>query len=794
MPKPAEKVSSMIGMVSLDDSGSPVGAARLDPANTYGAVSMLLKEYIDNGSEKAWEEIKTIIDRIYTGVDSALESLDNETSFSQDVTTQMESGKRLFFKPNLVVLPLIDYKTHGPGIPGANTPWEFTAAVMRWFHDKRGVSYHCMTVGEAGMTTMAAAETASLVCGTPVTREAVMEGKYGDGYGGWGFYFARKYLAECHDLQHTDDPMSGYQQSLDGLCLPPGQHSNKLLIYDLNVLNESNSRDVPVPDGINYDSITLHKVLIGGDPQNDQDTADWPGCYLVNLAKLKIHVAELFTCALKNIGMGFFGMEVNASREPGKYRWKYSVPNFRVPLFKMNVPHSRWVISLDEDTTVPLRDEQGNYLWKRTGGIEANIADAIQAVNNQKVSMLHVIDAIETTNINHSGPEGVTVPEGFVFAATDPVAADTLGARYLYSMVPLEQVDEIAEKFGIESDVIQKTPLPVLEGRNIITGQGYDSSFSRYHGLKHCEERGLGQRKFYVVGNDLWQGGVLGCVKQHLGRVENGAFKELLTDTVYHAPNKPLLDFQRAIFTYLDLDDLITGSSFKKQVLETFDENGDGTIDYLETGKRGSLAAMAIGAGLMGLKIDPGEALRMRFLIMATQSRISRKEWNTGGHDFGGVTDLMQAVTMAFNMSRNKEEKGDPLFPGRSWGEGKWPSLQYVLLLQDYARVYGQAFPDRIDILMSLYGMAFSYADMKYNQGRYCSPDAANEDIIGKYHKAIAGGEAALPFTMYVPPGLGSYEGRKIPNTEETGDSQLVFLASFRGEEIWRELHLSGLY
>ncbi len=54
----AKIVNSAIGKYPLDSSGSPIGASRIDPSHTFGAISILLKEYIDNGSEKAWKEIK----------------------------------------------------------------------------------------------------------------------------------------------------------------------------------------------------------------------------------------------------------------------------------------------------------------------------------------------------------------------------------------------------------------------------------------------------------------------------------------------------------------------------------------------------------------------------------------------------------------------------------------------------------------------------------------------------------------------------------------------------------------
>jgi hypothetical protein len=55
-----------------------------------------------------------------------------------------------------------------------------------------------------------------------VTTEAVIEGKAGNFYGGWGFYFVRKYLAQTHDPSHKDDPMKGYDESVAGTYIPRG--------------------------------------------------------------------------------------------------------------------------------------------------------------------------------------------------------------------------------------------------------------------------------------------------------------------------------------------------------------------------------------------------------------------------------------------------------------------------------------------------------------------------------------------------------------------------------------------
>jgi hypothetical protein len=76
-----------------------------------------------------------------------------------------------------------------------------------------------------------------------------------------------------------DDPMSGYEESVAGVCLPPGKVSNKLLIYDLNKIADDmfNGREVPVADGINYAKITIHKAVIGGDLDDPTTAVTGPG-------------------------------------------------------------------------------------------------------------------------------------------------------------------------------------------------------------------------------------------------------------------------------------------------------------------------------------------------------------------------------------------------------------------------------------------------------------------------------------------------------------------------------------
>ena len=780
----------MAEKIKLDAEGSVVAAARMNPANGYNPIPALLKQYIDEGSESAWVEIKRRVDNVYAAAAGALDSLENETRFSRRMQGDLAKGRKLFFKPNHVVLPVIDYQTHGLGLPGVSTPWEFAAAVMRWFHDKQGVSYHQMCVGEAGTSNDQGALLASEISGQTITSCAIFEGKYGNFCGGWGFYFARKYLKECHDKTHSDDPMSGYEESLNGSVLPSGKAVNKLLIYDLNKVTAATSRDVPVERGINYKSITLHKALVGGNPSDPQDIKDWPGCVLVNLPKLKVHLNELFTGAVKNIGIGIYPMEANASKKAGEFLWKYAIPDVKTPGLKMKLPHSVYRLQLDGDTLLPIRDKKGNYAQQKTGGLEATISDANKAIQGQNIFVIHVVDAIEITNLHHCAPACQPTNEGFVFAGLDPVAVDECAGRYMFRNIPHEEAQKIQNQLNLSTDVIQKVPVPKIEGKNIITGEGYDTTFSRYNLFKHCEERGLGKRQFHLVGEDLWHGGKLASSGQSIGRIVDGEFREMVTSTMYHVVPNALYSLQATIFAYVAANDRLTNSGDMAHLLDLYDENKDGVIDYMEKGQF-TPPPNPVDAWFIDLDIKPDKALKMRFLMAAGQYKLFDKEWNTMGCNFAEPAKLKQALAKALVMSQAAVEHVDPLYPGRVWGKGKWPSLQYAFQGVIFGMIYGPAAPGNFDI-KSIYGLAMRYADMCEGTD-YCGKEALakNENVIGNYHKAVAQGKKPLPFTLYVPQGFGTNGGAKIPNVQETKDAGLIFTAEFGNGENWRQLHLS---
>jgi hypothetical protein len=138
--------------------------------------------------------------------------------------SELSSGKKLLFKSNLVVPGCIDPLTHDEGeYHCICTEWTIIAALMRWFHDRLGVNYFQMAVGEASTCSSMLSYNYSKSTGRSITTKAVLEGRSGDFYGGWGFYFVRKYLADQHPSSHTDNPMNGYEDSVAGRFIPHGR-------------------------------------------------------------------------------------------------------------------------------------------------------------------------------------------------------------------------------------------------------------------------------------------------------------------------------------------------------------------------------------------------------------------------------------------------------------------------------------------------------------------------------------------------------------------------------------------
>jgi hypothetical protein len=136
-------------------------------------------------------------------------------------------------------------------------------------------------------------------------------------------------------------------------------------------------------------------------------------------------------------------------------------------------------------------------------------------------------------------------------------------------------------------------------------------------------------------------------------------------------------------------------------------------------------------------------------------------------------------------------ESIDPFVPGLIWGKGKWPSIQFAEWQHTCNQLYGGRFPVAFDLMAPLYGIAFQYADFKFNKAARMS---GGTDILAAYHRDLELGTYLLPFTLYVPPGYGKVGSKNIPNVEETDNPNLIFTACFEGgHEEWRELSLLSI-
>jgi hypothetical protein len=658
---------------------------------------------------------------------------------------------------------------------------------MRWLHDRLDVSYHQMAVGEAATVMASSSAFFSRDQGRPITREAVLEGRSGDFYGGWGFYFVRRYLAETHDASHTDDPMNGYDDSVAGKYVPPGRAMDRLPAYDLNRIQDrpGTGRKVPVLDGANFKTITLHKAIIGGEPSDAADMRDYPGCVLLNLPKMKVHNIALFTNAIKNLGIGLYPMEAAAEDDASSTGWMYSTPRLPVPGMKARIPHVVWTAEVDEVTGRPLS-------VRRTAGINGTMVDIIKAVRDQGVRILSIVDAIEMINFDHTlSTNAERVPEGYVFASLDVVALDALCARYMFNMLPMAEGRRLVEERRAEFEWAQRVPLPVVEGANIMTKEGLDSPLSRYALFEYAEKRGIGKQAYHVEGTDIWQGGQLASIQGHLGNIHGNRFSDLVTGTLYYDRMKVLWDLQTTVLAYARANDELTGSNYYRALLSEFDDNGDGVIDYDETGKKGAVDFQVFAGGygvhLMGTEEHGG--LRGSFTGKTNSLRWADASLNAEGIDF--VKEFLESSLAAVGMtlSQMEMEGADPMFPAMTWGKGKWPSMQAARFLALGTMIYGMGYPFMTTI-DSLFGVALQYADKVFNGSTYTGDYETMSDPLSplamEYLKAVEEGAQPLPFRLYVPTGYGQVLGKAMPNVEETADPSKVLTAEFGGgAEVW---------
>jgi hypothetical protein len=789
-------VDTSVGRLAVDQSGSPVGVVRLDVAKSYAGVGELLQRFINDQDQEAWGRIRAKIDYTYESLDSALGVLEAQTRFSREIRERVQKGQKLLFKPNLVNLQCIHPQTHGPDLGStACTEWPFTAALMRWFHDRLGVSYYHMALGEAATLMPSAASLYSTLKGNPVTTEALIEGRSGGFYAGWGFYFARRYLSDSLGPDRREDPMRGYEESVSGIFIPPGRVADKLMVYDLNRIcdDETKGRDVDVPDGVNFPSITLHKVIVGGDPRDPSDREAYPGCILVNIPKMKVHAITLFTNVIKNLGIGLYPMQC---AKAGERAWDYAGPQIAIPGAKTGIPHIVWVPELDQKSGLPRKDAAGNARVAKTGGITATMLDIIQAVKAQSIFMIHVVDAIEGINLDHQGlGVGLKSPEGMVFARLDPVATDLLCARYMFSNVSLKDALATDMDDGAGGRFPQAVPIPTAEGKDIVTHMGYDCPLSRDVCLQNAEKRGLGQRRYCAAGHDRTTDSPIVSVQGHLGAIRNGVFSDVITKTLYFDLFKVPWDLQRTSLSYLAAVDRLTGSTLSRNFLSAFDENGDGVVSYEEFGKTGIWGSLLhwLGVHVSGMGTDALAYVKARFSTFSWILKHSDPSANPWASDLLREFSYGYACLAAMRMAELGMESPDPFCPGLTWGKGKWPSFQLAWYLFSGTTLYGQEFPFKIG-MPSLYSGALCYADLTQNEGRYVGAirNQPQPGVVTRYLSMVSSGEAKpLDFKMFVPVGYENVAGSRVPNVEATTDPALIWTASFAGgKEVWPEAKL----
>ncbi|MEE8399544.1 MAG: hypothetical protein V3S89_11110, partial [Desulfobacterales bacterium] len=487
------------------------------------------------------------------------------------------------------------------------------------------------------------------------------------------------------------------------------------------------------------------------------------------------------------LGIGLYPMEATIDDDPNSTQWKYSVPNEYPPSQKAGLPHEVWRPEIDEKTGLPMKDEKGEYIVTKTGGLKGTIVDVIKATENQNVLMVHIVSAIEPIGaVPHASGKG---SEGYVFASMDTVALDLLCYRSSCKNVPVREARKVQKENNLPSDFLQKVPVPEVDGPDIVTGEGYDAPITRSNLLAYAESRGLGQQRYYVVGWDAVEEAPLVSIEGHLGRLDGPRFTEVITPQLLHQGRVMLWGRQATTLNYFKANDRLTGSSYLKELLDALDENGDGVLSYEETGKKGyeQMFETWLGVGSHMRITDAHGSLRAGFLLSARSLRFSDKQWNAEGHDFCRESRWASAAATALGMSYAPTEQKDAVFPTMTWGRGKWPSVQHVLSTSVGNTIYGSSASrgEGPVSLYSIYGCAFQYADKTLNGAGYTGA-AGDREVIGTYTEAVSNGAPLLDFVLYVPKGYGAPEGTGLPNVEETEDPAKILKAHFdQSNEVW---------
>jgi hypothetical protein len=830
----------------IDCRGAQIGVSRIDPLLSYAGeyemtgqspatilengITDLLASYIQSDyqgtpSEEIWEEIEQRIDYTYEGLEPVLKPILGGrvslpggksciilTGSGRKLRREViRKGKKLLFKPNIVSPEVLGYDGSGSaplnqyGYPGSGvqacTDWSFLAALMRWFHDHLDITYHQMAVGEASPTIRLVREVIDRNLPFDYALESVLEGRISrfddpDGgpgsplyYGGYPFYFVRKYLQRKHNPDHQDDPMQGLMESQQGIYLPPGAATQILPIYNLNNAEahttDARGRVITFSHGAQYNRITVHKAIIG-DPD---DPANYPGCVLVNVPKLKVHNITATTNAIKNLGIGLWPMESGVDADPHTPDFKYSLPSSVsypgcafAPFgsFKGGVYHSRQSHGIQYNCDGAV--EPSSIPDKYNDGIKGTMVDIDCAVIGRHGWVpytLHVCDAITVTNVSHTGAaNGYSKNEGLILASEDPVALDLFGARYMYKNVSRGQVAghpfAMYSQFGdIKFDA---------DTNAIVSSTGvYEFPVENDPLFAYAESRGLGTQRYHVVGLDLtannMQEALLASRKGHFGRLvfdgEPGhhrpyQFEEILAQPqqslglppYYVSMDDPLCTLQNTLRRLAIAVDEYTQRNMGflpgyEAQFDAADLDGDGKLAIGDDANNidALLGIMALAYSFMAV----GQMERCEFHAAVKLVKYAEPAWN---QQSAGTSIETIPFVMALMLASQPESANmvDPFFNGTAYGLGKdgkmrWPSLQWSRYLYE------------LNAVDTGYQRASEYAaKMGYS-----------------FRLSVPG---SLPYFPYMP---NPFLSLGLPGIEETDEQDEMFVARFYnsgGEEV----------
>lgn len=769
----------------LDRTGSLISGVRIDPEVTYLKVSDLLQRYL-KGDLYAWIKITEQIDYLYNSFQIAMAYFTKESNFLTLLDKKLRSGKKLVFKPNIVAPLTIDPTTYGSvEKTSICTEWVIVAAVMRWFHDKCDIDYSCMALAEGSTLAATLAASYSQDYDENIPSETVLEGHFHDMYGGWGFYFVRKYLS-CHTRNTpSDDPMNGFEESCSGTYLTPGEAKNKLMIYDINKISDrpSKGRFVPVPHARNYNNIMLHKVIVGGNPKDLTDCKRYPGCVLINLPKLKMHGQDLITNAIKNIGIGLYPSLCKTENNTPDDTWLYASPDRTVPNLKAKLPHSPMVMEMDSQTHLPCRNQCGKYIIHHTHGFNGTELDIIKAVQCQDVLMLHISDCVHPLNLNHDhGNLAQTSPEGYLWISNDCVALDNFCAHYCFKMISRHDAI-LKSSTGKKKEFLQKVPVVTAINGTLCTEDGYDSPLSRYDLYRQAQKRDIGCCRYHVTGYDLNTKEQLGSCHGHLVSINKNILQEHITKTLFYNTNTILHDLQATFLSYAKANDQLCHTHLYQKIMCLFDQNQDGIIDYNEKGRGYENAQFGLLSYTIHLLYtDANQYLRALFMQSVMYLKYAHPATNADGHDFLMEKNLLTELLVAYQYSLQPTITQDPNLPKNTYGNGHWPCYATAKQLYMQHVLYNGSTLDTIS-LSSLYGLAFQYCDKTCNEGNFTGSikqKTSRHDALTLYSVALRDHVSPLPFTLYVPISFGTFDNHcPIPNVEETNDKNLIYTAVF---------------